>query len=82
MPRCGDGRGGEPRERGEGGEAKEAAADLVGPAWEEGAGQGLQRGGAGKGERRVCRHGWLLTVAAAAPPLVSVGEVRERAPES
>jgi hypothetical protein len=42
MPRC----GGEPRERDEGGEAEEAAADLVGPTRGEGVGQGLQREGA------------------------------------
>ena len=51
---------GEPREGGEGGEAEEAAAEPVGPARGEGAGQGLQRGGAGEGERRVRRHGCLL----------------------
>lgn len=60
---------GQPRERREGGEAEEAPAELVGPARGEGAGQGLQRGGAGEGERRVRRHGWLLAAAAAAAPL-------------
>lgn len=50
---------GEPRERREGGQAEEAMAEPVGPAWGERAGQGLQRGGAGEGERRVRRHGWL-----------------------
>lgn len=57
---------GEPRERGEGGEAEEAAAELVGPARGEGPRQGLQRGGAGEGERRVRRHGWFVAAAAAA----------------
>jgi hypothetical protein len=47
----------------------------VGPARGEGAGQGLQRGGAGEGERRVRRHGWLLNSE-------SVGEGRERRGEA